>query len=195
MTEVKEAPKTKTGNGQGQAKEVARAAQASLQPAEAGRFDFMHRFAEEMDRVFEDFGHETAWHLPRFLARGRRLFRRGASELGMAWSPRIDVHERDGKLIVHAELPGMSKDEVKVEVVDDVLTIEGERKQEKTEEREGYSYSECRYGSFYRSIPLPEGVDTSKAVADFGKGVLEVTMPMTPSREQKARQIEVKEGK
>jgi len=195
MTEVKEAPKAKSGNGQGQAKEVARAAPAGLQPAEPGRFEFMHRFAEEMDRMFEDFGHETAWHLPRFLARGRRLFRRGATELGMAWSPRIDVHERDGKFIVHAELPGMSKEEVKVEVVGDMLTIEGERKDEKKEERQGYSYSECRYGSFYRSIPLPEGADTSKATADFGKGVLEVTMPLSSSREQKVRQIEVKEGK
>jgi len=195
MTEVKEAPKTKTGNGHGVAKEIASQRPADLQKAEAGRFDFMQRFAEEMDRVFEDFGHETAWHLPRFLARGRRLFRRGAKELGMAWSPRIDVHERDGKFIVHADLPGMNKDEVKVEVFDDMLTIEGERKQEKKEEREGYSYSECRYGSFYRSVPLPEGADASKATADFRKGVLEVTLPMTCTREPKARQIEVKEGK
>jgi len=195
MTEIKEAPRTKTGNGQGQTKEVARQTPADLQKAEAGRFDFMQRFAEEMDRLFEDFGHETAWHLPRFLARGRRYFRRGAKEFGMTWSPRIDVHERDGMFVVHADLPGMNKDEVKVEVFDDVLTIEGERKLEKNEEREGYSYSECRYGSFYRSIPLPEGVDTSKATADFVKGVLEVTMPVAARRDPKPRQIEVKEGK
>ena len=84
------------------------------------------RFADEMDRAFGDFGHEAGWRLPRLFARGRKLFRQ-ANELGMAWAPRIDVHERDGKFIVHADLPGMNKDEVKVELFDDVLTIEGER--------------------------------------------------------------------
>ena len=59
--------------------------------------------------------------------------------------------------MVRADLPGMSKEDIKVEVTDGVITIQGERKQEKKEEREGYSYSECSYGSFYRSIPLPEG--------------------------------------
>jgi HSP20 family protein len=113
----------------------------------------------------------------------------------MTWAPRIDCHERDGKFIVHADLPGMNKDDVKVELFDDMLTIQGERKQQKTDEREGYSYSECCYGSFYRSIPLPEAVDTSKATADFAKGVLEVTMPVTSAAKSKSRQIEIKEGK
>ena len=71
-----------------------------------------------MDRVFEDFGHETGWHLPRFLARGRKLFRQTAGMSQPPWAPRIDVVERDGKFMVHAELPGMTKDEVKVEVAD-----------------------------------------------------------------------------
>jgi len=195
MTEIKEAPKTTTGNGAGQKKEVARQAPTELQKLEARWFDFTHRFADEMDRAFADFGHESGWRLPRLLARGRKLFRQGAREIGMAWAPRIDVHERDGKFIVHADLPGMNKDEVKVELFDDMLTIEGERKQEKNEEREGYSYSECSYGSFYRSVPLPEGVDTSRATADFRKGVLEVTMPVTSTAKPKARQIEIKESK
>jgi len=195
MTELKEAPKTKAGNGQGQTKEVARPMPTELQKVEARWFDFTLRFADEMDRAFADFGHETPWRLPRLFARGRKLLRHAPEAVGMAWAPRIDVHERDGKFIVHADLPGMTKEEVKVEVFDDMLTIEGERKQEKKEQREGYSYSECSYGSFYRSIPLPEGVDTGKAMADFSKGVLEVTMPVTPSRETKARQIEVREGK
>jgi HSP20 family protein len=195
MTEIKEAPKTTTGNGSGQKKEVARQAPSELQKLEDRWFDFTRRFADEMDRAFGEFGHEGGWRLPRLLARGRNLFRESAKEIGMPWSPRIDVHERDGKFIVHADLPGMTKDEVKVELFDDVLTIEGERKQEKNEEREGYSYSECSYGSFYRSVPLPEGVDTSKATADFRKGVLEVTMPVAVAAKPKARQIEVKDGK
>ena len=152
-------------------------------------------FAEEMDRVFEDFGHETGWHLPRLLARGRRLLRRGAGMIATTWSPRIDVVERDGQFVVHADLPGMSKDDVKVEVTDGMLTIQGERTDEKKEEREGLCYSERNFGSFYRSIPLPEGADTSKATAEFRKGVLEVRMPAAPRPEQKQRAVEVREGK
>lgn len=195
MTEIKEAPKTTTANGAGQKKEVARQTPSELQKLEARWFDFTRRFADEMDRAFGDFGHDFGWRMPRLFARGRRLLRHGVKELGMAWAPRIDVHEREGKFYVHADLPGMNKDDVKVELFDDMLTIEGERKQEKSEEREGYSYSECNYGSFYRSIPLPEGVDTSKATADFRKGVLEVTMPVTSTAKGKSRQIEVKEVK
>lgn len=195
MTDIKEAPKATTGNGHGVKKEVARQTPSELHVLEERWSDFTRRFADEMERAFGDFGHETGWRLPRLFARGRKLFRQGAKELGMAWSPRIDVHEREGKLFVHADLPGMSKDEVKVELYDDMLTIQGERKQQKKEEREGYSYSECSYGSFYRSVPLPEGVDTSKATAEFNKGVLEVTMPVTSAVQPKARQIEVKEVK
>jgi len=194
MTEVKEAPKAKTGNGQGQAKEPVLRSPVEMQSAEAGGLEMVRRFAEEMDRVFEDFGHETGWHLPRFLARGRKLFRGGFGALATAWSPRIEVVERDGQFVVHADLPGMSKEDVKVEVTDGMLTIEGERKEEKKEERQGYNYSERTYGSFYRCIPLPEGADTSKATAEFRKGVLEVTMPTAPRPAQKQHRVEVREA-
>ena len=76
-----------------------------------------------------------------------------------------------------------------------MLTIEGERKDEKTGERQGYTYSECSYGSFYRSIPLPEGAEMSKATAEFRNGVLEVTMPVAPRPEPKQRRLEVREAK
>ena len=72
-----------------------------------------------------------------------------------------------------------------------MLTIQGERKHEKKEEREGYCYSECSYGSFYRAIPLPEGAEASKATADFHNGVLEVTVPAPSRPEPKARRVEV----
>ena len=198
MTEIKEAPKTKTGNGHGVTKEVVPQTPAEMSKVEASPFELVHRFAEEMDRVFDDFGYETGWHLPlpRFLARSRKFFRHGARALATTpWSPRIDVIEREGQLVVHADLPGMSKDDVKVEVTDGMLTLQGERKDEKKEEREGYSYSERRYGSFYRSIPLPEGADPSKATAEFRKGVLEVTMPTAPRPELKQRRVEVREAK
>ena len=97
--------------------------------------------------------------------------------------------------MVRADLPGMAKDDFKVEVSDDMLTIEGERKHEKKEEREWYHYSERSYGSFYRAIPLPEGIDASKATSEFRNGVLEVTMPAPTRKEQKARRLEIREGK
>ena len=111
------------------------------------------------------------------------------------WSPEVDVKEQDGRLLVRADLPGLSKDDIKVEVTDDTLTIQGERKEEKKEEREGYSYSECSYGRFYRAIPLPEGADTTKATAEFHNGVLEVGIPMPRLPEPQARRVEVREKK
>ncbi len=109
------------------------------------------------------------------------------------WTPRIEVFEREGQWVVRAELPGMTREEVKVEVARDHITLEGERKEEKKEEREGYYYGECRYGTFYRAIPLPEGVDTTKATAEFRKGVLEVVMPLATPPQAKTRRLEVHE--
>ena len=141
----------------------------------------MRRFAEEMDHLFEDFGFGSGSRLPSALTRGRELLRREAGLIPAEWSPRVDIQERDGQLVVRADLPGLSKDDIKVEIKEDMLSIQGERKQEKKEEREGYFYNECSYGSFYRAVPLPEGVDASKATAEFHNGVLEIAMP-APAR-------------
>jgi len=194
MTEVKEAPKPKTGNGQGQMTEIA-PPQAPTVPQKVVRnpFAFMRRLAEEMDRVFEDFGLEAGWRFPRYWTRGHEMFRRETGMIPAEWSPKVDVFQREGQLVVHAELPGLTREEVTVRVTDEYLTIEGERKQEKKEERGGYWYSERSFGKFYRAIPLPEGIDTTKATAEFEKGVLEVVMPLTPRVEPKARRLEVRE--
>jgi HSP20 family protein len=161
----------------------------------ASPFAFMRRFAEEMDRLFEDFGFETGFHMPRLFTRGRELLKRETGLVPAEWSPTIDVLYREGQFVVRADLPGLTKEDVKVEVTNELLTIQGERKHEKKEEREGYSYRECSHGSFYRTIPLPEGVDASKATADFSKGVLEVTMPAPARSETKARRVEIREAK
>jgi len=195
MAEVKEAPKPKTENGPGQMRDIAPRTSTVALASNGSPFAFMRRFAEEMDRLFEDFGLESGWHMPRFLSRGRELLRREAGFVPAQWSPRVDVLEREGHFVVRADLPGLSKEDVKVEVSDNMLTIQGERKQEKKEEREGYCYSECSYGSFYRAIPLPEGAEPSKATAEFRKGVLEVAVPAPSRPEQKARRLEVREGK
>jgi HSP20 family protein len=193
MAEVKEAPKpeTEVAKGQGQATETERRPTMTPMLGFETPFAFMHRFAAEMDRLFEDFG----LRLPRFVTRGRELRRRETGLVPAAWSPRVDVLQQDDRYIVRADLPGLTKDDVKVELNDEMLIIQGERKQEKTEEREGYSYNECSYGSFYRSIPLPAAADASKATAEFRNGVLEVTIPAPTQPEKQVRRLEVREGK
>jgi HSP20 family protein len=193
MAEVKEAPRTKAEAPEGKqpVTEIERRPTTAPSPWAEHPFAFMRRFAEEMDRLFDDFG----LRMPRLVGRGRELLRREAGLIPAEWSPRIDVKEQDGKLVVRADLPGLSKDDVKVEVTDDQLTVRGERKQEKKEEREGYSYSECSYGSFYRAIPLPEGVDAAKATAEFHNGVLEVAMPAPRTKAPQARRLDVREKK
>ena len=135
-------------------------------------FTLMRRFTEEMDRFF-----------PTKLGTGETDF----------WSPAVEVTETGGTFLVSAELPGLKKDEIKVEVTDHNLVIEGERKREKEEKREGYYHSERSYGRFYRSIPLPEGAQLDKASAEFSSGVLEVSVPV-PKTEHSRREIPVHEG-
>jgi len=198
MVEVKEAPKQTTDGAKGQTKDVARTAPAPApapETAHGSPFTFMRRFAEDMDRLFQDFGVGFGWHVPSAVARGRELLRRETGLIPAEWSPRVDIQQREGQLHVHADLPGLTKDDIKVDVTDDTLTIRGERKQEKKEQREGYSYSECSYGSFYRAIPLPEGAEASKTTAEFRNGVLEVTLPVPSRPESKVRRVEVREGK
>jgi len=189
MPEVKEAPKkADAGNGKGQATEIER---RPSMPGEGTPLAFMNRFAEEMDRVFEDFG----MRLPGFLGRGRELLRRDLGLIPAAWSPRVEILERDGRFLIRADLPGLSKDDIQVEIADEMITIRGERSQEKKEDRQGYTYSECSYGSFYRAIPLPKGIDASKATAEFRNGVLELAMPAPGRSEVQTRRIEVQEKK
>ena len=106
------------------------------------------------------------------------------------FSPQVEVFERDGQLVVHADLPGMSKDDVRVEVSDEGLLLEGERRYEHQENQRGVFRSERSYGSFRRVIPLPEGVNPDTAQATFKNGVLEVTM-QAPQQQQRGRRIEI----
>jgi HSP20 family protein len=133
-------------------------------------FALMRRFTEEMDRAFTGAGAEPD-----------------------VWAPAIEVKQEGGKFLVSAELPGLKKEDVKVQVTGDALILEGERKQEKEEKREGYYRSERSYGRFYRSIPLPEGANLDKASAEFTNGVLEVAIPV-PESKQKPREIPVQEA-
>jgi HSP20 family protein len=105
----------------------------------------------------------------------------------------VEVVERDGNLIVRADLPGLTKDDVRVEITEDVLTIEGERHAEHEEKQAGVVRSERSYGRFRRQIPLPEEANADQATASFRDGVLEISMPM-PQRQTQGRQIEIQSG-
>jgi HSP20 family protein len=136
-------------------------------------FAVMKQFAEDMDR---------------FWGQTPRLTGDGAT-----WSPAIEVKEKEGKLLVIVELPGLKKEDVKVHIDGDTLVVEGERKQENEEKRKGYYHSECSYGKFYRSILLPEGAKTDQTAAQFNNGVLEVSLPI-PEAKAARKEIPVQEG-
>jgi HSP20 family protein len=143
-------------------------------------FSLMRRMLEDMDRMFEGFG-------------SARL--EGSTTGGFAplWSPAIDVIERDGRFVVRADVPGLSPDDIRLEVREGSLILEGERRQEvEVEGKEGVYRSERMYGRFSRVIPLPEAADVDKAAARFENGVLEIEIPLRA--EAQRRRIEIQGG-
>jgi HSP20 family protein len=106
-----------------------------------------------------------------------------------AWSPAMDVTETKDHLHIKADLPGIDKDHVKVSIEEGVLTIEGTKQEDKEENKGDVLRKERFYGSFYRSVSLPSGIDSTQTKARFKNGVLELTFPK--KEEAKARQIQV----
>jgi HSP20 family protein len=148
----------------------------------------MDRMTDEMDtlfsRVFGDFGLG-----PR--SRMRHLF--GSANREGLWAPRIEAVQKGDRFIVRAELPGLKKEDVEIELGENALTIHGERRDEREEERDGYYHTEREYGQFYRTVPLPEGVISESAEASFRNGVLEITMKAPPAEATRARRLEIKD--
>ncbi|WP_281807119.1 Hsp20/alpha crystallin family protein, partial [Methylocystis echinoides] len=107
---------------------------------------------------------------------------------------RSDMVETDNAIEVSIELPGMEMKDIEVTVNDDMLTVKGEKRIERQEEKKGYYLSERSYGAIYRTIPLPPGVDGEKAQASFKNGVLTIKLPQTPEAQAKVKRIEVKNG-
>jgi len=145
--------------------------------------EVFRRLDEDMDRLFHHF-----WGSGRSLMRGR-----GAESQSM-WMPHVEVFEQQGKLHVFADLPGMSKEEVKLSLEGDQLIIQGERRSSREEGQQSSSFyhSERSYGTFYRSIPLPEGVDPQTVDASFKDGVLDVRFDAPRTPRQQGRQIEIR---
>jgi HSP20 family protein len=159
-------------------------------PAYGSPFYTMRRMAEDMDRMFGNIGFGRSGML------GPALFDRdawsGGRDLETVWTPQIETFRRGDQLVVRADLPGMNKDNVDVEIENGILRISGERREEHEEERDEYYRSERSYGRFQRSIALPDGVDEDQCNARFTDGVLEVTVPAPRERQQQAKRIDVK---
>lgn len=136
------------------------------------RWDPFAMFAElesEMDRMF---GRRFPFMQP---------LRRMGAAMGQGWSPSTDVYEKDGLIVVKAELPGVNKEDISVTLESGDLVIKGERQSEEEVEEESYYRMERFSGSFYRRVPLPEGVDEDRISAEYKDGVLEIRVPK-PSR-------------
>ncbi len=106
------------------------------------------------------------------------------------WSPRVDIMEKDNEYIVKAETPGMKKDDIKITMQDNVLSIKGEKKEEVKEEDKNYHLCERRYGKFVRSFRLPTPVEAKKINASYKDGILSIVLPK--SEEAKPKEIEIK---
>jgi HSP20 family protein len=146
---------------------------------------------DEVDRIFDEFTRGFGrWPL------GRRFFeaeplRRYGTSFGLS-APAVDVVEKEKEYQILAELPGFDEKDVEVSIADDMLTIKGEKKEEKEEKAKEYHVSERRYGAFQRSFQLPSGVSAERVEANFQKGVLTVTLPKPLEAQKKEKKIAIK---
>jgi HSP20 family protein len=151
--------------------------------AEKKEFSLLRQMTTELDRVFDQPLGAFAWPALRSL---------GFHETA-GWAPRIDVFERDNRLVTKVDLPGLKKDDVKVEVTDGHLAVSGERRSDTEETKDNVYRCERAYGSFYRAVPLPDGVKLEDVKATFSDGVLEVSVPLPAKAQAKPRTVPVEE--
>lgn len=111
----------------------------------------------------------------------------------MLRGPAVDVVEKDEAFEITAELPGLSRDDIEIELSNSALTLKGEKNEEREEKAKGRYLSERRYGRFERVFRLPEGVDATRIDASFNKGVLKVVLPKTPEAQRQTRKVDIKE--
>ena len=143
---------------------------------------------QEMDRLFDDFTRGfRRFPLSRSLFDVEPMLQYG-SAVGIS-APAVDVVENEKEFQITAELPGLDEKDIEVKLTDDVLSIHGEKKEEREEKDKNYHVSERRYGSFQRRFQLPSGIDAQKIAAAFEKGVLIVTLPKTPEAQKKDKRI------
>ena len=134
---------------------------------------------------------EMSERLNRMFARPMSTRQNGKEALIVAdWTPQVDISEADHEYVITAELPGLKKEDVKITLEDGVLTLQGERKQEKEEKGTRYHRVERAYGSFVRSFTMPDVIDDAKVATEFKDGILSIRLPK--SEKAKPKVIEVK---
>jgi HSP20 family protein len=138
----------------------------------------MQQLSNEVDSLLESFFYGTP---------------QAQSPAPTLWVPQIEMREEGNQLRVSVDLPGVGKDSVRVDIEPGMLILQGERREERREgdEQQGFRRTERRYGSFYRAIPLPEGVDVENAQAEMKEGVLEIVLPLA-QRKEGGRRLEIK---
>ena len=147
--------------------------------------DPLSALKSEMDSLFDSFIGGLPAFTGMFGTSGGRSF---------PPTPHMDVKETDKEIVVEAELPGIDDKDISLSLQDGVLTIRGEKKLERDEEKEKYRMMERRHGSFQRSVRLPDTVDEDKVEASFDNGVLKVSLPKRPEAIGKQRTIPIKKG-
>lgn len=135
----------------------------------------------EIEDMFDRYTRAMGWPSNR----GQELISTGD------WSPRVDITESDGEFVIKAEIPDVKKEDVKVSVENGVLTIQGERKQEKEEKGNKFHKIERYFGSFTRSFSLPTNVDGAQTKATFKDGMLNLQIPKTAEERPKAIEVKV----
>jgi HSP20 family protein len=136
-------------------------------------FPMFRRLGREIDFLFDRFGLERNFVEP----------------VETVWTPELEMFRRGADIVVRADVPGLKKEDVTVELADGQLMLRGERKQEREEKNEGYYRAERTYGSFYRTLTLPEGAKVDEAKAVIRDGVLEVVIPTTKVEDKKRRLV------
>jgi HSP20 family protein len=145
---------------------------------------------QDIDRIFDSF--MSGW--PRF---GRMMDREPFANFPrsrFALSPSVDVSETDGGYEITAELPGIDEKNIEVAIANSMLTLKGEKQEEREEKKKDYHVSERSYGSFQRSFRVPDDVDAGRIDCKFSKGVLKINMPKSAEAKANTRKIEVKAG-
>lgn len=139
----------------------------------------VHALRKNMEQIFEDFFQNT---------QSMGLF--PSPLMKSEFIPQIDVVESEKEIQVNVELPGMTEKDIEVNLEKNALSIKGQKKQEEEQKGNNYHYVERRYGSFYRSIPLPVDVDPEKIEANFKNGILKITLPK--AKKEEAKKISIK---
>jgi len=153
---------------------------------ELSPFDSLHREINRVfDHFFEDFG--LPYRSP--------LYERSlSSDFYKSFSPKFNINETDKEIEIEVELPGMTEEDVKVDLHDGVLTIQGEKKFQKEDKKDNYHLVEHSYGKFQRSVRLPEGIKEDQIEAKMKNGIMQILIPKDEKVQSKVKRIEIKKG-